>query len=320
MGGKSKAPAADPMVGIAAMQNAEIGKEWLAYTKEQTGIANERYKEVFEPIENEFIETATNWDSPERQAKLAAEARASVISNADLANKQAQRQQAAMGVKPGSGRSDYMQNGMGLDVGLAAAAAENNARAQSRSQGAALTADVINMGKGLSPISTMGIMRDGHTTAMQGLTNQANILQNQHNSQLQAWNQQQTANSQGISGIFGGIGTLAGLAFSSDEDVKKDKRPARGVLEALKEMPVEEWTYKEGEGDEGRHIGPYAQDFKKATGKGDGKTINVIDAIGVTMGAVQELDRKVEKLAGQAKGKSGQSSGRSIFREGRKAA
>ena len=33
-----------------------------------------------------------------------------------------------------------------------------------------------------------------------------------------------------------------------------------------------------------------------ATGKGDGTSIPIVDAIGVTMKAVQELDQKVEKL------------------------
>ncbi|MEW6125024.1 MAG: hypothetical protein AB1698_20660 [Pseudomonadota bacterium] len=65
----------------------------------------------------------------------------------------------------------------------------------------------------------------------------------------------------------------------------------------MRGMPVEEWTYKEGAGDGGRHIGTYAQDFRRETGKGDGKSIPVIDAIGVTMGAVKELDAKFEQIA-----------------------
>lgn len=72
-------------------------------------------------------------------------------------------------------------------------------------------------------------------------------------------------------------------------------------------MPVEEWRYKPdapmGDGGAAKHVGPMAQDFQKATGKGDGTTINVVDAIGTTLGAVQELDAKVDKLArGKARG------------------
>ena len=43
---------------------------------------------------------------------------------------------------------------------------------------------------------------------------------------------------------------------------------------------------KTSKGAGGEHIGTYAQDFQNATGLGDGKSINVIDALGVTMGAV----------------------------------
>jgi hypothetical protein len=40
-----------------------------------------------------------------------------------------------------------------------------------------------------------------------------------------------------------------------------------------------------------------AQDFKRVTGLGDGRSISVIDAIGVTMGAVKELAEKIDTLA-----------------------
>jgi hypothetical protein len=88
----------------------------------------------------------------------------------------------------------------------------------------------------------------------------------------------------------------------SDENAKEDKREVKGVLDALKKMPIEAWKYKDGEGDGGEHIGTYAQDFKKQTGLGDGKNINVIDALGVTMGAVKELAEKVENLKGKSDG------------------
>ncbi|CAJ0860523.1 hypothetical protein AMST5_01310 [freshwater sediment metagenome] len=67
-------------------------------------------------------------------------------------------------------------------------------------------------------------------------------------------------------------------------------------------MPVEAWKYKEGEGDGGEHVGVMAQDFKRETGLGDGKSIHVVDALGVAMGAIQELAEKVESLKGGADG------------------
>jgi hypothetical protein len=69
------------------------------------------------------------------------------------------------------------------------------------------------------------------------------------------------------------------------------------ILEALMSIPVEKWKYiypeKNGHG---VHIGPYAEDFQRAFGIGDGKTISYTDAIGVLMAAVQALSREVEEL------------------------
>jgi hypothetical protein len=92
---------------------------------------------------------------------------------------------------------------------------------------------------------------------------------------------------------------MAGLGlglYRSDKNVKENRRPARDVLTALKKLPVESWKYKNGVEDGGEHVGPMAQDFKRAfkTG-GDGKSIHVVDAFGVVMKALQELDDKLEK-------------------------
>ena len=94
-----------------------------------------------------------------------------------------------------------------------------------------------------------------------------------------------------------GIGTMAGAMMMSSRKLKEDKKPIPdGALDAMNSMPVQSWKYKDGVADGGYHIGPYAEDFQKATGKGDGTSIPIVDAIGVTMKAVQELDQKVEKL------------------------
>lgn len=146
-------------------------------------------------------------------------------------------------------------------------------------------------------INTGDIMQSGYSTAMDGYTKQAGIFTNLYNGQLSAWNAQNNAASQSNSDLMGALGYGAGLFFKSDENAKENKEPATGSLKAVRSMPVQEWDYKPGQGDGGRHIGTYAQDFKAATGKGDGHSIPVIDAIGVTMGAVKELDAKVEKLA-----------------------
>lgn len=357
MGGKkSKAPAPDPQIGEAAKMQAKISEEWLDFAREAYGVANERqididaltkrvteqqlatqdranqwaqedrdrYKTTFQPMEEQYVKDANNWDSQDRQAQVAAEASADVLNSASQQRAASKRSMAAMGVNPNSGRFAGMDRASELQTGLAAAGARNTARNQVRSQGMAMRADAINMGKGLpsqaagsaglgltagssalnsnlaanaSWGSNNAIMTNGFGGAANGYANQANILNQQYQGQLSAWATQQQASSSNFGGLMGGIGSMAGMFMSSSKDVKEDKVPVDGALDAINEMPVEEWSYKQGEGDGGRHIGAYAEDFQRATGKGDGKSIPVVDAIGVNMKATQELDQKVDKLA-----------------------
>lgn len=370
--GSSKAPAPDPNIGKAALKEAELGEEWLKISKEQFAVANkrqteqdklaaqvtqqqldaskqaqgwakedrERYKSVFQPLQDQFIDTAQNWDSAERQDKLAAEAKADVMTNAAQQRGATQRAQAGMGVNPTSGRYAGVDRAGEQATTLAAAGAQNMSRNQVRKEGVAMKADAVNLGNGLAvnPASSLGlgvsagssamgttsannaqaagntgILQNGYNTAMNGYSNQASILNQQYGNQLNAWNAQQQANATATSGLFSGIGSLAGMGtmafMMSSKDVKEDKEPVEGALDAVESMPVEQWKYKDGVADGGRHIGPYAEDFQRATGKGDGKSIPVVDAVGVTMKAVQELSAKVDKIA----------AGRSIKRPERRA-
>lgn len=366
--GSSKAPTPDPRIGQAALENAKLGREWLEFAREQFDVANERqvelddltkrvgeqqlatqdqanewakadrerYENVFQPIEDQFVERATTWDSPERQAQMASEARADVLRSADQERQASARQMASMGVNPASGRYAGIDRAGELGTALAAAGAQNTARNQVRQEGMALIADAANMGRGLPSqaagaaglglnagnsaiggamgahsqfLNNAGIMGQGYQGAMGGYSNQANILNQQHSNQLQAWAANQQAASQGIGGLFGaigsGIGTYAGL--QSSKDSKTDKKPVEGALEAIKGLPIERWRYTKDAQQEGApdgiippdgepHIGTYAEDFQQQTGMGDGQTIPIQDAIGVTMKAVQELDDKVDRI------------------------
>ena len=157
-------------------------------------------------------------------------------------------------------------------------------------------------------MGNVGIMGQGFGGAMQGYSNQANILNQQYQNQLAAWSANQQAAAQESAGLFGAIGTgLGAYAALSSEDKKENKRPVRGALQAIKGLPIEAWNYTEEaqmqpvrEGiippDNRQHVGTYAEDFHEQTGVGDGETIPVMDAIGLTMKAVQELDEKVERI------------------------
>ncbi len=97
------------------------------------------------------------------------------------------------------------------------------------------------------------------------------------------------------SSLISGLGTVAGIALSvfSSEKLKDKQGPATGFLEKLKKVRVEKWNYK---GATRRHVGPFAEEFNDAfeVNQDNRGMINVIDALGVTLGAVKELDRKIE--------------------------
>jgi len=374
--GKSSGGNNDSMMGFAelmqaqaAMQNISLGQDWLSFAKTQFQVGNERQKTidaltkqvtdaqitsmnnvnkwagedrarftgVFQPLQDEFIKRANEWDSAANQQKAAAEARADVVSQAAAQDEARQRQLAARGINPGSGNWQAIDRSAGIQTGLAAAGAQNRARSILRKEGMGLRGEAINLGNNLPVQATtalqvgnqsggaasrgvidannqwrgnIDIMGQGYGGAMRGYGGAADIfgrIYDQRSSTLQSQQKQQ---SDMISGIAGGVGSIVGMGmggekpwFLSDENVKEDKTPVRGVLDAVKSLRIEKWKYLDGVADSGTHIGPYAQDWKKATGLGSGKEIHVVDAIGVTMKAIQELSAKVDKLDGCKHGK-----------------
>lgn len=323
---------------ISQERQKELDALTKRVTEQQLGIADqqaawaksdrERYENVFKPIEDDFIKEATNYATEERQSEAAAEASADVRAAQASAEEQSLRQAASMGINPTSGRYAGIDRATDMAYALADAGGRNNARQMVRDKGLALKADVTNLGRGLPAQSAQAqalglgassgavglnqqanaqsnaassIVNSGYAGAMQGYAGMGQTLNQQYATQVDAWKAEQQANNGLWSGIGQALGGLAGFFMPSDENVKENKQPVEEgkALEAIEQMPVEEWDYMPGIGDGGRHIGTYAQDFKEATGKGDGKTIPVIDAIGVTMKAVQDLSKQVKEIAGE---------------------
>lgn len=306
--GKGKAPEPDPRIGEAALLSAQTGQDYLKMMREQSEISNAwaaedrgRFQEKFIPLQDEYIEKAQAWASPARQAAVAAQAGATARTQMDAAAGQTQRQMSAMGVNPASGRGLDTTRRSNNATGLAVLGARNTARAGAQGQGMQMLASGVNLGQGLevNPGTSLGLanssLSSGFSGAMSGYQQQGSLLNTQYQNQLSSWQAQQQAGSS----FWGGLGTVAG-AFISDEDKKENKaKPRKSLRRSLDDMRVEEWDYKAGEGDGGHHVGTYAQDFKKATGLGNGRTIDVIDAVGVTMGAVKEISADLKDLSKQ---------------------
>ena len=94
-----------------------------------------------------------------------------------------------------------------------------------------------------------------------------------------------------------GLGMQAGSTFGplmmmSSKAWKTDNEPV-SVLKALDDVPVESWRYLWGYD---RHIGPYAEDFQKAFGVGDGSMIAFQDMLGVCLAAIKELSQENKDL------------------------
>lgn len=270
-GGGGSAPAPDPQIGQAALQNAKTGEDWLSFAKDTYATSMERQKPIdalsqsiaqnqldaskeqqqwaeqahdryvskFEPMQDQFVQQAQNWDTPEKEAAAAATAKADVATNAAQQEGANNRQMSAMGVNPASGKWAGIDRATGLATATSEAGAENNARNVVKQQGMALEGDAINIGNGLPSqasqsvglglnagtgamnvtnsangqfLAAGGIMNTGYQGAMAGYSNEANILQNQYNSQLTAWYDQNSLQNQQNAAMMQGIGSIVGLA------------------------------------------------------------------------------------------------------------
>lgn len=110
------------------------------------------------------------------------------------------------------------------------------------------------------------------------------------------WNAAGTAGS-AIGSAWDSASSWLGDIFS-DEDSKHNKRKVdhRNDTKAIRKMRVERWNYKPETGmRQDAQQGTYAQDFKKATGMGDGRTIPIGAQMGVMMGAIKDIDRRLAK-------------------------
>jgi hypothetical protein len=110
----------------------------------------------------------------------------------------------------------------------------------------------------------------------------------------------------GGGGSGGSIGSILGLVgMLSDKNVKENIKPLdeesrEKILRKVMELPVSSWNYTEAAGDHNDgalHIGPMAQDFSEAFKLGStDRAINVVDANGIMLTALQALAAKVLAL------------------------
>jgi hypothetical protein len=105
----------------------------------------------------------------------------------------------------------------------------------------------------------------------------------------------------GYAGEFNGKVGATGFVTLSDRNAKTDIGPVDSseVLERISKLPITTWTFKSGP--KGRHVGPMAQDFRAAFGlNGEDDThINLGDSAGVSLVAIQELNKRLKQKDAQ---------------------
>lgn len=89
--------------------------------------------------------------------------------------------------------------------------------------------------------------------------------------------------------------------YISDRNVKEAvvEADVHSILQGIASLPITTWQYKDQD-ETIRHIGPMAQDFAATFNVGESdRTINVVDANGVALAAIQALYQVIQKQDAQ---------------------
>lgn len=313
------------------VSDAQLGAmaDQTALTKDYT----DYNKNTFRPLEQGIVADAAGYDTAARRDDAAAKAGASVETNLAAQRGITTRAQQRMGINPGSGKALAIDNQLSIQGAALHAGAENTARTQVETIGAAKKMDAASLGRNLPAnqatsaglaltagnsavangamsgnINAQGnaIMTGGYAGAQSGLSGAANTYGNIASIQQKAGDNSGLWGALGaVGGAFAGseAGSAALLAFS-DKNLKKNIKPVDPdkALDAVAATPVSNWAYKNGtDASDGgkRHTGPMAQDVQKTMGDKvapKGKKIDLISMNGIAMAAIQGLNKKVNRV------------------------
>jgi hypothetical protein len=225
-------------------QAAPINEQQLKSMRQQYDIAQQqqdRYNQVYVPLENQYISTAKGWDTPEAEQNAAAQAQAAVAQQVDQARAASARNLQAYGVDPGAPRYASLDIGTRTAGAAAEAGAGNQAINQRQLEGVQLLQNAAGMGRGLpatalnayagSNASGTGVI--GNTNAINqtggslmgtapqyaGLGAQYAGLANQGAGQIGStfsnlYQQQTAAYDASVQGLYGLAGAAVGGAFN----------------------------------------------------------------------------------------------------------
>lgn len=218
----------------AAVANAEIAKETLAWYKEkdaankpmQDKLANKAYevadqqltsskandalaadyadynKTTFRPLEQGIVADAANYDTPDKRQSASDAAVTGVDFQMARKNDATSRALAANGINPGSTRAMSVMQGQGVDQAIASAGAAYNARKGVETVGYARKMDAASLGRGLASSQA--------TSAQVALTAGNNAVSNTA-APINSMNQSTQANGAGFGTAISGNNSAGNL-------------------------------------------------------------------------------------------------------------
>lgn len=288
----------------------------------------DRFKNTFQPVQDQMVNDAMNVDSAANQEKAAASADQQVKDSFANAQAQKDRQLSSMGVNPNSGVSRDSLNSNAMDQAAAEANSMNSARDVVKNSGITARQNVAQFGQNVADqsmrlgqqavttgtnavslnnvgfdnsLKNTGVMDGGFDAAAGGNKASADILNQDYANKMRGYEAEQSAKG-GIAGAIGSVAGMAGAAIRSSKKLKTGGKPVddNKNLQGVKATAIRNWKYKKGVADEGAHVGAYAEDMQKNLGNKvapGGKAIDIISAMGVNMSAIRGLAKQVDKLS-----------------------
>lgn len=159
----------------------------------------ENYKKTYQPLEEQYVKDAQNYDNPENQAEAAGLASATVASQFGKARGTLSR---TPGLDPSSGAYAAGLTGLETQEAAANAVAQNAARQGVQDRAQAMKTDALSLGKGLAATAASGLAQSAGIQA--GLATQAgnqasNTASNVGNLAFKAFDAYNKSSSPGLS-------------------------------------------------------------------------------------------------------------------------
>lgn len=269
MGGKGSAPAAPNYQPIAsadtaiANQQFQLGQQQLGWAQNQfntvwpyaqnylnsqtaattaeQGSAQAQqqfYNSTYKPIETQFANQASTWNSPARADANAGAAEADAANTFNQQRTASLQNLESFGIDPSQTRYGALDLGSRITQAAATAAAGTQSRLNTQATGLALEGEAINIGRGYpgsiaqsyntatnsgsSALSSANSTINTGSNAMLGSNSFTNsglnanagavsALNTGFNNQMSGYNANQQANSN----LMGGIGSLAGMGIAA---------------------------------------------------------------------------------------------------------